>query len=57
MLFSLGGIQKPRSQLGGRGVSQKDTTLHNSYLVKVATWGGEGVKILKKMATWFLDDP
>ena len=28
-----------------------------SYLVKVATWGGEGVKILKKMATWFLDDP
>ena len=30
------------------GVPQKTTTVHNSYLVKVATLGGEGVKILKK---------
>ena len=34
----------------GEGDPQKTTTLHNSYLVKVATLGGEGVKILKKMA-------
>ena len=34
--------------LRGRGVPPKTTTLHNSYFVKVATLGGEGVKILKK---------
>ena len=53
----LGGIQKPRSQLGGRGVSQKDTTLHNSYLVKVATWGGRGSKFSKKWLRGFWMTP
>ena len=39
-----GVIHKPRSHLRGRGVPQKTTTLHNSYLVKVATLGGRGSK-------------
>ena len=42
--------------MGEGGGPQKTTTLHNSYLVKVATLG-EGVKILKKMATWFVYGP
>ena len=41
---------------GAEGVPQKTTRLHNSYLVKVATLG-EGVKIRKKMTTWFVYGP
>ena len=45
-----GGVYKPRGQTtrtneGGGGVAQMTTTLNNSYLVKVSTKGGEGVKI------------
>ena len=42
---------------GGRGVAQKTTTLHNSYIVKVATFRGEGVKILKRITTWLVYGP
>ena len=38
----IGVIHKPRSHIWGEGVSQKTSTLNNSYLVKVATLGGGG---------------
>ena len=41
---------------GGGGVPQKTTTLHNSYLVKVATLGGEGQNS-EKIATRFVYGP
>ena len=50
-------MHKPRSQLRGEGVSQMSTLYYNSYLVKVAMKGGGGVKIFKKVATWFVYDP
>ena len=40
----------------GRGVPQKTTKLHKSYLVKVATLGGGG-QISEKMAIWFVYGP
>ena len=43
--FYLGGMYKPRGQTRGEGeFAQMTTTLNNSYLVKVSTWG-RGVKI------------
>ena len=35
-----GGVYKPRGQT--RGVTQMATTLNNSYLVKLSTWGEGG---------------
>ena len=31
--------------------------LDKPYFIKVTTMGEEGVKIPKKLTTWFMDDP
>ena len=55
--ISIRDIQKLRSQLGGReGVSQK-VTWPKRGVSKKATIGYEGVKILKRLATWYMDGP
>ena len=41
----------------GEGVCQMIILLYKPYRVKVAIKGGGGVKISKKLATWFKDDP
>ena len=40
-LYMSGGVYKPRGQIMGEGVAQMTKT-HNSYLVKVSTYGGGG---------------
>ena len=47
-ILPLGSYTNHVATKGERGVPQKTTTLHNSYLVKVATWGGRGSKFWKK---------
>ena len=54
---SQGGVYKPRGQTRGRGVAQMTTTLNNSYLVKVSTWGEGGSKLPKILSTWFVHAP
>ena len=43
--------------MGGGGGLPNDHLLYKPYRVKVAILGGGGVKNLKKMATWFVNDP
>ena len=41
---SKGTVCKPRRQVRGEGVAQMSTVLNKSYMVKVSTKGGGGVK-------------
>ena len=53
--FHKGDIHKPREKLRG-GELAEIICLNKPYFVNVTT-KGEGVKILKNLTTWFMDNP